>query len=109
MYVVDATDPDRFDEAREVLHKLLQTAELADIPLLVYANKQDAPGACTARDLQERLGLRVEGSGSSQPISVCAVSALSGAGINDSVQWLVEALKSSPRAIAMQGSASNRG
>jgi signal recognition particle receptor subunit beta len=55
--VVDSGDIDRMDEARETLTYLLESEELKDTSLLVYANKQDLPGALTVPQLTEKLGL----------------------------------------------------
>ena len=146
VYVVDAADPGRFDEARQTLHELLLHADLAGIPLLVFANKQvrrhqrplaqfatthpprhaqfatpqprhytdasprtprrqDAPDAVPPHEVQARLGLHrppaASGSGSSQPQSVVGVAAHSGVGIEEGVRWLVDELKTSPRALAL--------
>lgn len=55
--MVDSGDIDRMDEARETLTYLLESEELKDTSLLVYANKQDLPGALTVPQLTEKLGL----------------------------------------------------
>ena len=39
IYVVDSSDRDRIEEAREQLHKMLGEDELKDAVLLVFANK----------------------------------------------------------------------
>lgn len=41
MFMVDATDKDRFSEARDELNKLLLMEDLKNIPLLVLGNKID--------------------------------------------------------------------
>lgn len=43
--------------------------ELRDVPLLVFANKQDLPGAVPASDITEALRL----SGTSRPVGVLSV------------------------------------
>lgn len=45
--VIDSADPDRLDVAREELQKLLNSEELSDAAILVFANKQDVKGAIT--------------------------------------------------------------
>merc|ERR1719473_1086342 len=45
IFVVDSNDRDRVDENKEELHKMLAEEELKDAVLLVFANKQDLPGA----------------------------------------------------------------
>jgi ADP-ribosylation factor-like protein 13B len=57
VYVVDAADPARFEEARAVLAQALADPHLAGKPLLVLANKQDLPGSAPAHGLALALGL----------------------------------------------------
>lgn len=44
VFVVDSSDRDRIDEARQELHRILSDREMKDCLLLVFANKQDLPG-----------------------------------------------------------------
>lgn len=48
IYVVDSSDRRRLPEAREILHQMLLDPELANVPLLVFANKKDVPNAMSA-------------------------------------------------------------
>ena len=57
IYVVDPNDRERIDENREELHKMLSEEELKDAVLLVFANKQDLPGALTCPEITDKLGL----------------------------------------------------
>lgn len=57
IFVVDSSDKERFEEAREELHKLLVQEELRDACLLVYANKRDLPGSVSAAQLADELHL----------------------------------------------------
>lgn len=57
IYVVDAADPGRFAEAREVLHQTAAQPALDGKPLLVLANKQDQPAACGHEALALALDL----------------------------------------------------
>ena len=57
IFVVDSSDLERMDEAREDLHRMLTEHELWDAPLLVLANKQDEPRAATPREITEHLQL----------------------------------------------------
>ena len=57
IYVVDSNDRERIDENREELHKMLSEEELKDAVLLVFANKQDLPGALTCPEITDKLGL----------------------------------------------------
>merc|ERR1711959_11337 len=57
IFVVDSSDKDRVDLAKEELHKMLAEEELKDSVLLVFANKQDLPGAMTCPEITDKLGL----------------------------------------------------
>ena len=57
VYVVDAAEPERFDESRGVLQTLMANPEVAGAPLLLLANKQDAEGALPAHEVEARLEL----------------------------------------------------
>ncbi len=57
LFVCDSADSERIGEAREELRKLLQSDELRGVPVVVAANKQDMPGALSASQLAEKLGL----------------------------------------------------
>ena len=49
IFVVDASNPARFAEARAVLERLASSPDAAGAPLLIVANKEDARGAASAR------------------------------------------------------------
>uniref|UniRef100_A0A3B3BN59 ADP-ribosylation factor-like protein 14 n=1 Tax=Oryzias melastigma TaxID=30732 RepID=A0A3B3BN59_ORYME len=67
IFVVDSIDPERFKEAAEDFHALLAEHELRNTIVLVFANKQDLPGATAVSDITKGLGLL----GVHQPVSVC--------------------------------------
>merc|ERR1712072_1326593 len=58
IYVVDSSDRDRVDLAREELQKTLVADELRDVSILILANKQDLPMAMPASELAEKMKLR---------------------------------------------------
>ncbi|PHJ23703.1 small gtp-binding protein sar1 [Cystoisospora suis] len=57
VFMVDATDRGRFQEAKEELNHLLETQELAMVPFLVLGNKIDKPQAASEEELRQQLGL----------------------------------------------------
>ena len=57
IFVVDAADKSRFDEARDALHGFLDRHVPGDRPLLVYANKQDCDGAAQPDEVISALEL----------------------------------------------------
>ena len=54
---MDSNDKERLIEAREELERMTQEDELRDAILLVFANKQDLPSACSAAEVMDALGL----------------------------------------------------
>ncbi|XP_023249344.1 ADP-ribosylation factor-like protein 9 isoform X1 [Seriola lalandi dorsalis] len=55
VFVVDSSDPQLFPVAKKHLHELLSSDP--SLPLMVLANKQDLPDACSITDLHEALSL----------------------------------------------------
>ncbi|GFR41829.1 hypothetical protein Agub_g2603, partial [Astrephomene gubernaculifera] len=99
VYVVDAANRARFDESRAAFDRMLEHRELAGAPLLIMANKQDLDGATSALDVGQVFGIeRLEG----RQFKVLPVSAYTGQGLKDGVEWLVETIKRSHRAMRLR-------
>ena len=90
IFVVDSTDKDRLETARQELHTMLNEEELQDSALLVFANKQDQHGALSAAEVSKALGL-VELKDRSW--SIVASSAIKGEGLTEGLDWLVDVIK----------------
>ena len=56
IFVVDSSDRNRIDKAREELKKMLSEEDLKDVVLLVLANKQDI-AVMDVKEVIERLDL----------------------------------------------------
>lgn len=59
IYVVDSADRRRVDEAAEELTDLCQQEELAGVPVLILANKQDLLNAMSDAEIMSKDGLDV--------------------------------------------------
>ncbi len=57
IFVVDASDRSRFVEARNELNWILESDEMAGVPVVVFANKQDLPSAASPSEVADSLGL----------------------------------------------------
>jgi len=57
VFVVDAADRTRFQEAREELGRLLEEPGLRDVPVMILGNKIDIPVAASEDELRNALGL----------------------------------------------------
>eukprot|EP00743_Colponemidia_sp_Colp-15_P003786 GILK01004083.1.p1 GENE.GILK01004083.1~~GILK01004083.1.p1 ORF type:complete len:182 (+),score=23.73 GILK01004083.1:166-711(+) len=89
IFVVDASDHDRVDEVQEELQRLLAEDSLRDAHVLVFANKQDLPGAMDTRTLAEKLELTKARNRHWYVQSACAVT---GEGIYEGLDWLTRSL-----------------
>ncbi|KAG1833444.1 ADP-ribosylation factor family-domain-containing protein [Suillus variegatus] len=90
IFVVDSSDRDRISEAKEELHMLMNNDQLRDSLLLVFANKQDMPGAMSAGELTDKLELRMLGRRTWYIQSTCATS---GDGLYEGLDWLATNLR----------------
>ena len=86
IFVIDSTDIDRLGTASEELAAMLNEDELKDAALLVFANKQDQPGAKGAGEISEALRL---GELRDRNWSIVACSAVDGRGVDEGMDWLV--------------------
>ena len=91
IFVVDSSDRDRIEDAREELGKILVEDEMRDAVLLVFANKQDLPNAMPAAELTDKLGLRDMRSRQWYIQSTCATT---GDGLYEGLDWLSRTLSS---------------
>jgi len=87
IFVVDSTDLDRLQTASEELAAMLAEEELRDAALLVFANKQDQPGAKGAGEISEALALAEL---KDRNWSIVGCSAIDGRGVSEGMDWLVQ-------------------
>ncbi len=116
IFVVDSSQEQRLGESLEVLEQCLSNNDLVGIPVLVFANKEDAsaemssemsstsagfaktgePGAGSAVRFRERLGKAIldrdifQNHGNHH---VMGGSAHGGFGVKEGVKWLIEVMK----------------
>merc|ERR1712203_488946 len=89
IFVVDSTDRDRVQEAREEMMKIINDDEMRAACLLVFANKQDLPNAMTATELVAKLGLQQLRQHEWYIQSCCGTT---GEGLYEGVDWLSKTL-----------------
>lgn len=78
------------EEYRDELEKLLSEDELKDAVIVLWANKQDLPGALPPSEIERRLDLnRVLHNRSWQLFGTIAVT---GEGVWESMDWMIDAL-----------------
>ncbi|VDP71294.1 unnamed protein product [Echinostoma caproni] len=86
IFVVDSSDHERIEEARQELHKIANDREMQDAVILVFANKQDLPNAMPPHDIRERLMLTKLRSGRLWYVQPSI--ATSGDGLYEGLTWL---------------------
>lgn len=84
IFVVDATDRNRFAQAAEELHSVLACEEMQHAKVLVFANKQDLPDAVSPSELVDQLNLR----SLRHEWYMQACSATIGTGIYEGLDWI---------------------
>lgn len=88
--MVDSADTARTEEAKGELQSMLKEEDLNNVPLMVFANKQDLTFALSAQEIAEKLALD---SIKDRKWSIFACSALTKEGIQEGMEWLVNNLK----------------
>jgi len=87
IYVIDSSDRRRLEESGMELNELLQEDKLANIPLLIFANKQDLIQALPAEEISESLSLH---NIRDRTWTIQACSAKDGDGLQEGLEWLVQ-------------------
>lgn len=90
IYVVDSADKRRLEETGIELYELLGDDKLQNVPLLVYANKQDLPDSMSAADLAQSLGLH---SIKDRVWQIQACTASEGKGVREGMEWVCKTIK----------------
>ena len=86
IWVVDSADKRRLQDCKKELHSLLQEERLLGATLLVFANKQDLPGALTSEEIKNALGL---GKIKSHHWQIVWCSAVTGENLLSGMDWML--------------------
>jgi ADP-ribosylation factor family len=90
IFVVDSNDGTRLKEARDELWKVLESPELNNAVILVFANKQDLPNALSAEEVSNGLDMKKI---TSHPWHVQPACATTGEGLDEGFDWLADRIK----------------
>eukprot|EP00923_Selenidium_pygospionis_P010156 GHVN01017647.1.p1 GENE.GHVN01017647.1~~GHVN01017647.1.p1 ORF type:complete len:185 (-),score=39.52 GHVN01017647.1:157-711(-) len=91
VWVVDSADTQRLVDCKAELDKLLGEERLAGATLLIFANKQDLPGARSSKEISEILELDKI---NTRHWAIIQCSACEGSGLEQGVGWLVSDIAS---------------
>ena len=89
IYVIDSCDIDRLSLSKKELFAMLEEEELKNSVLLIFANKQDMPGAMTEAQVSQGLGLTAL---KDRQWKIQKSSAIKGEGLNEGLDWLANAM-----------------
>jgi len=92
IYIVDSSDRERMDESKKTFEKMICNENLVGIPLLILANKQDLPDCMGVREVKPIFNENAHLIGR-RDFMVMPISALTGDGIDEGIQWLVESIQ----------------
>lgn len=85
IFVVDSYDVKRLDKAKEELHRMIEHPLLANVKILIFANKQDISGALRCPEITEKLELNKINSHEWFCQECCATN---GNGLAEGFEWL---------------------
>ena len=89
VYVIDSQDDEYFEESKSQFHKLILNPNLKNATILIFANKQDLPGAKDVNKLiQDYEFFKIK----EHIWHIQACSALKGEGLVTGIKWLSEQL-----------------
>lgn len=88
VFVIDSSNRERLEEARQELDRIAIDRELSNVPILILANKQDVPNVMKPEEIQQRLEL-LHGPVGKHKWTVQPSSAITGEGIPDGISWLI--------------------
>jgi len=91
IWVVDSADRRRLQDCRQELDGLLLEERLAGATLLVFANKQDLPGALSSDDIKQALDLD---NLKTHHWLIVGCSAVTGDNLLQGMDWLVDDISS---------------
>jgi len=99
VFVVDASDRMRLCQVQDELQTMLEHEDMrqSTMPLLIFCNKMDLPGALTPAECVESLELEKI---RDRPWHIAASNALTGEGVGEGILWLAETILEAPESKA---------
>ncbi|KAI8802398.1 ADP-ribosylation factor family-domain-containing protein [Cladochytrium replicatum] len=88
VFVIDATDPERLDEVQEAFETVITNDSVEGVPVLMLANKQDVESALKVHEIKEKFN-KIAVKLGARDSKVLPVSALTGSGVREAVDWLL--------------------
>lgn len=90
IFVIDAADSSLFQTVKAEIHDVANEAQITQLPIAVFANKQDLEGAINAEQIAEKMELSQIGK---DRCCVFETSAMTGRGLKEGMTWLIQKMK----------------
>ncbi|KAH7184636.1 P-loop containing nucleoside triphosphate hydrolase protein [Fusarium flagelliforme] len=95
IFVVDSTDKENMDDARDALWEVLYEEQLEPRPILILANKQDDPKAMTVSELVKYLKIEKD-LAKTRKCRIMPSSAFDDKSLEECLEWLREIVRTNP-------------
>lgn len=93
LFVIDSSDRGRFTEAKRALEQVLETHELrSDVPVLLFANKQDLEDAAPPEEIHRLFDWERHSMG--RPFHLLPCCALNKTNLREGLMWLLSEMPS---------------
>ena len=89
IFVVDSSDPERIELAKEELHGMLGDEAMQDAAVLVFANKMDS-GVMSVSEVSEKMGMHLL---KGREWNIQGTCALTGEGLTEGLEWMSKTVK----------------
>jgi ADP-ribosylation factor protein 1 len=95
LFVVDSSDRERLAEAAEELLSIARDDSMRGVPIVIIANKQDLPNACSCSELVDKLRLD-QLAQTKNTWFIQSTCAITGEGVYESMKQLSDMIKKEP-------------
>ncbi|KAL4732070.1 ADP-ribosylation factor-like protein 15 [Fusarium chlamydosporum] len=95
VFVIDSTDRENMEEARDALWLVLREEMLDPQPVLILANKQDSPKAMSVSELIDYLEIE-EDLERTRKCRIIPTSAITGENLDEGLEWMRQIVRTNP-------------
>ncbi|ODV76046.1 Arf family GTPase ARL3 [Cyberlindnera jadinii NRRL Y-1542] len=87
IFIVDSTDKGRLEECSDAFMRIATDDSIANVPILMLANKQDLEDSLEVEDVKEIFN-KIAQHLSARDSRVLPISAITGEGVTDAIDWI---------------------
>ena len=86
IFILDSADPSRNKEAKQAFDRVREDDKLMQVPIVIFANKQDMPGAQTVGSLGAEFNC-------DEATKIFGVSAITGRGVDEALTSILNSIQ----------------